>query len=245
MKQTPSRFGISTTKAGSRRVSLDKDNMNMEMEYSMSMQRPPSSTACLVSAFTRAPTTCKRTSPMPSPLDSLFAAQEIIEARDRVEASSHAAAVARAKSSAAKAAAASAVAAAADAAAARAAATAAVTVAAADLAASSMDSKSLVAWAGPSFTSHARIATPSRETVSFSHLEHHSSTVVVPTRVGELDLQVKALLGDYAMRRAQLLGESTGRPATIDKKVKKEPRAHGLKWRAPRGRMAREITGGT
>jgi hypothetical protein len=77
-----------------------------------------------------------------------------------------------------------------------------------------------------------------------------SMKLLLPSSVDELDLQVRALLSGYAARRALLLGSaptSASTPAaTIDKKAKTAcaiPGAHGLRWRAPRGRMARELRG--
>ena len=77
-----------------------------------------------------------------------------------------------------------------------------------------------------------------------------STKLLLSSSVDELDLQVRALLSGYAARRALLLGSaptSASTPAaTIDKKAKTAcaiPGAHGLRWRAPRGRMARELRG--
>ena len=72
---------------------------------------------------------------------------------------------------------------------------------------------------------------------------------------------MKAVLKDYALRRAQLLTANMPLPqiAPISpgivappaaaamfqvEKQHKAPGAHGLRWRAPRGRMARELSGG-
>ena len=193
----------------------------------------------------------------PSPLDSLFAAQEIIERRDA--SSSQAAAVAKAKESAAKAAVAAAMAAAADATAARAAATAAANAAAADAeVATFMGKGAFHATAAHAQLANGRAGPPTPQT---------APPFALPARVGELDQQVKALLHDYAKRRAQLLAApvagaapapeapptplfaapasgSAAPPSATIAKNKKGPGARGLRWRAPRGRMARELQGG-
>ena len=197
-----------------------------------------------------------------SPLDSLLVAQEIVELREN-EASKQAEALSRAHASAAHAAA-TAIAAAADAAAARAAAAAATATAAVDLDAAKL-SGAAVANAPrkgepslPTIAAVPAVAAPSATTMlapfTISQLATLASMApLLPTSVDALDLQVQALLSGYAARRALLLGGehasvSHPNPVTpIDKRAKKAgsvPGAHGLRWRAPRGRMARELRGG-
>jgi len=204
---------------------------------------------------------------MRSPLESLLAAQEIVESREN-EASKQAETLARAHASAAHAAATAAIAAAADAAAARAAAAAAATAAAADMqtaqlsGASTADAPRKGEPLAPAPAATAALAAPGAammlaplsipQLMTMASMSSNGSTAPgIPSSVDELDLQVRALLNGYAAQRALLLG---GAPtfastpaATIDKKAKKAgyaPGAHGLRWRAPRGRMARELRGG-